>query len=149
MHILKKTTWIPTTIEKAWNFFSLPENLEKITPANMCFKILDQSDSKEMFAGQIIQYDVTVLWKIRVRWVTEISHVSKGQFFVDEQRFGPYSFWHHKHFFYEENSGVKMVDIIHYKLPFGFLGRIIERFVVRPKLDFIFAFREQAIKHLF
>lgn len=149
MHILTKTTWIPATLDQAWEFFSSPDNLALITPKELNFEILDRSDSHQMFAGQIIQYKVSIYPFLRVRWVTEITHVENQMFFVDEQRFGPYSFWHHKHFFYPEDGGVRMVDIVHYKLPLGFLGRMIEPFLVAPKLEKIFSFREEVIKKMF
>ncbi|MBU6149472.1 MAG: SRPBCC family protein [Verrucomicrobia bacterium] len=149
MHILTKTTWLPVSLDQAWEFFCSPDNLALITPKDMNFHILDRSGSKEMFAGQIIQYKVSILPFLRLRWVTEITHVENKKFFVDEQRFGPYRFWHHKHFFYPENGGVRMVDIVHYKLPLGFLGRMIEPFLVAPKLEKIFSFREEVIQKIF
>lgn len=149
MHCLIKTTWLDTNLETAWEFFSSPDNLAVITPKNLDFHILDRSLSKEMFAGQIIEYTVRPFPFFKVHWVTEISHVEHLKMFVDEQRFGPYAFWHHKHFFTHEAGRVKMVDIVHYKLPFGFLGRLIEPFIVRPRLEEIFAYREKTIQKLF
>ncbi|MFZ4673157.1 MAG: SRPBCC family protein [Chlamydiia bacterium] len=149
MHCLIKTTWLNTNLQTAWEFFSSPDNLAVITPENLDFHILDRSLSKEMFAGQIIEYTVRPFPFFKVHWVTEISHVEPLKMFVDEQRFGPYAFWHHKHFFTQEGSRVKMVDIVHYKLPFGCLGRMVEPFVVKPRLEEIFAFREKTIQKLF
>lgn len=149
MHSLIKTSWIPTSLERAWEFFSSPDNLSCITPQDLDFHILDRSQSMKMFAGQIIEYTVKPFPLYTVHWITEITHVEPMKFFVDEQRFGPYRFWHHKHFFSPENGGVRMQDIIHYKLPFGVLGAAIEPFLVRPKLEEIFSFREEQIKKIF
>ena len=88
---------LPITMEKAWEFLSDPKNLKRITPDYMGFDILSGAD-RSMFPGQIIQYRLTPILNIPFRWVTEITHVQEGDYFVVEQRFGPYTFWHHKHF---------------------------------------------------
>jgi len=139
---------LPISKEKAWDFLSNPRNLKTITPNYMGFKILSVESSK-MFAGQIIQYIVTPLLNIPVKWVTEITHVKEGEYFVDEQRFGPYSLWHHKHFIKPIENGVEMIDIVDYKIPFGFLGRMIHPIVVGPKLKEIFEYRRTALIELF
>jgi ligand-binding SRPBCC domain-containing protein len=139
---------LPISKEKAWDFLSNPRNLKTITPKYMGFKILSGESSK-MFAGQIIQYIVTPLLNIPVKWVTEITHVKEGEYFVDEQRFGPYSLWHHKHFIKPIENGVEMIDIVDYKIPFGFLGRMIHPIVVGPKLKEIFEYRRTALIELF
>ena len=102
---------LPITKQKAWEFFSDPKNLKTITPDYMGFKILT-GEANKMFAGQIIQYIVTPILKIPVKWVTEITHVKEGEYFVDEQRFGPYSLWHHKHFIKPIKNGIEMIDIV-------------------------------------
>src|SRR6056297_1252434 len=130
LHTIQK---IPMTLDEAWNFFSSPENLKTITPDYMGFHILS-GVQRRMFPGQIIEYVVTPVAGIKTKWVTEITHVKEKEYFVDEQRFGPYSMWHHKHFFKEIPGGVEMEDIVHYKLPFGYLGRIVHPFLVAPKL---------------
>ena len=114
----------------------------------MGFKILN-GESPKMFAGQIIQYIVTPLLNIPIKWVTEITHVKEGEYFVDEQRFGPYSFWHHKHFIKSIENGVEMIDVVDYKIPFGFLGRIMHPVIVGPKLKEIFEYRRTALIELF
>ena len=88
---------IPLTHEEAWNFLSSPSNLKVITPEHMGFQILSGAD-RPMFPGQIIQYKVSPFPGYTTKWVTEITHVREGEYFVDEQRFGPYALWHHKHF---------------------------------------------------
>jgi len=139
---------LPISLEEAWKFISDPKNLEVITPKSMGFKTLS-GDEKEMFAGQIIHYKITPLFGISMQWVTEITHVQDKKFFVDEQRFGPYNFWHHKHFLKEIPGGVEMEDIVHYKVPMGILGQMAHPFLVKPKLDEIFAFRQKKLIELF
>lgn len=102
-----------------------------------------------MYPGQIIEYKVSPVLGIPIYWMTEITHVEAHQFFVDEQRFGPYRLWHHQHHFKEVEGGVEMVDIVHYKIPFGWLGDLANFLFVRKKLKTIFNYRYQAIEALF
>ncbi len=83
------------------------------------------------------------------KWVTEITHVVHNEYFVDEQRFGPYALWHHKHFIKETSQGIEMEDIIDYKLPLGFLGQVFHSLIVKNQLQKIFTYREQKLSHLF
>lgn len=135
-------------MEEAWEFLSEPRNLKTITPDYMGFNILSGAD-RPMYPGQIIQYIVTPVLGIKTKWVTEITHVKEGSYFVDEQRFGPYSLWHHKHFIKEVEGGVEMEDIIDYKVPLGFLGRLFHPILVKPKLEEIFNYRTQKLNELF
>ena len=114
----------------------------------MSFDILSGNE-KPMYAGQIIQYIVTPVLGIPTKWVTEITQVKDKRYFVDEQRFGPYSLWHHKHFIKEVKGGVEMIDIIDYKIPLGFIGRIMNPILVKPKLEEIFRFRKEKLEKLF
>ncbi|WP_338733488.1 SRPBCC family protein [Mangrovimonas cancribranchiae] len=139
---------LPISVEEAWAFLSNPKNLKTITPDYMSFDILSGAD-KPMFSGQIIQYIVTPILGIKSKWVTEITHVKDNTYFVDEQRFGPYALWHHKHFIKPINSGIEMEDIVHYKLPFGFLGQLFHPILVKPKLNEIFNYRQQKLMDLF
>ena len=139
---------LPLSIKETWDFFSDPKNLKTITPDYMGFEIID-GDDKKIFPGQIIQYKVTPLFGIPIKWVTEITSVINEKYFVDEQRFGPYSLWHHKHFIKEIEGGVEMEDVVHYKLPFGLLGQIVHPIIVKPKLDEIFNYRYNKLIELF
>ena len=139
---------LPISILEAWKFLSDPKNLKQITPNYMGFKIVKGAESS-MYAGQIIEYVVTPLLGIPTTWVTEITHVKEPEYFVDEQRFGPYALWHHKHFIKPIKNGVEMVDLVDYKIPFGFLGRLAQPLVVYPKLKEIFEFRKEALTKLF
>lgn len=150
MKLYKKESvqYVNASLEECWTFFSSPQNLQKITPESMGFKITD-FDGKKMYPGQIIQYKVTPLAGVKIAWTTEITMVKENSYFIDEQRFGPYSFWHHKHFFESTPQGVKMTDVVHYGLPLGFLGRIMNSLVVEGKLNEIFAHREKMVDKLF
>ena len=139
---------LPISKSHAWDFLSNPKNLKRITPDYMGFKIINGTADK-MYAGQIIQYRVTPVMRIPTKWVTEITHVDDGNYFVDEQRFGPYSLWHHKHFIKAIKNGVEMKDIIDYKIPLGIIGRIAQPILVAPKLKEIFEYRKNALIELF
>ena len=139
---------LPITLDEAWDFLSSPKNLKTITPDYMGFNILSGAE-KEMYPGQIIQYIVTPVLGIPTKWVTEITHVKDKEYFVDEQRFGPYALWHHKHFLKEIPGGVEMEDIVDYKLPMGILGQMVHPILVKPKLSEIFAFRQKKLIELF
>ena len=105
------------------------------------FNITDW-DKKKAYPGQIIQYTVKPMLGLKINWVTEITQVRDKEFFIDEQRFGPYSFWHHKHFIKEIDGGVLMEDIIHYKPPFGLFGVLLNFLFINSKLNSIFKYRE-------
>ncbi|MBM3433072.1 MAG: SRPBCC family protein [Bacteroidetes bacterium] len=146
---LKRVQVLPISIEKAWDFFSDPANLATITPPGMGFHILSDHRPTRMYAGQLIEYRVSPLLGIPMYWMTEITHVVEGKYFIDEQRFGPYTLWHHQHHFQEVAGGVEMTDIVHYKVPFGLLGALADRLFVRQKLKQIFDYRYQAVAQLF
>jgi len=149
LHTLETKQFIKSDIKTAWEFLSSPKNLATITPEYMGFEILNNLHGDKMYAGQIIEYYVKPILGIKLHWVTEITHVKQNEFFVDEQRFGPYSFWHHKHFLKEVNGGVEMHDIIHYKLPFGVFGKIGNALFVKKQLKEVFDYRYKKIEILF
>jgi len=148
IYTLHKTQKLPISVDEAWEFLSNPKNLKIITPDYMSFDIVSKID-RPLYTGQIIQYIVTPVLGISTKWVTEITLVKDKRYFVDEQRFGPYSLWHHKHFIKEVKGGVEMIDIIDYKIPLGFIGRIMNPILVKPKLEEIFRFRKEKLEKLF
>lgn len=148
LYTIHKKQNLPITLQEAWNFISDPKNLAVITPDSMGFKTLS-GDDRQMFAGQIIHYTISPLLGLKMQWVTEITHIKDKEFFVDEQRYGPYKFWHHKHFIKEIDGGVEMEDIVHYKLPMGFLGDMMHPLMVAPKLKEIFNYRQHKLVELF
>lgn len=137
------------SIDKAWDFLSNPQNLKVITPPEMGFVVKTTTDIDIMYPGQIIEYTVSPLLGIKTSWVTEITYIKHQEYFVDEQRFGPYQLWHHKHFLEAFPDGVKMRDIIDYKVPFGILGKMLNKLIIEKKLRHIFKYREQKLIELF
>jgi ligand-binding SRPBCC domain-containing protein len=142
------TQKLPISVETAWDFLSDPANLNTITPPDMSFEITTDYLPK-MYQGMIITYKVSPFKGVKMDWVTEITHVQEGVFFVDEQRFGPYAFWHHQHWIKPIEGGVEMTDIIHYKAPFGLLGKLVTPIIVLPRLKQIFDYRVQKLSSLF
>lgn len=149
VYILHAVQTIPVSMEQAWNFFSRPNNLKDITPAAMGFEITSRHHGENMYAGQIIEYKVRAVAGIPMYWMTEITHVEEGKYFVDEQRFGPYSFWHHQHYFSPVPGGVEMTDLVHYKIPFGFIGTLAHSLFVKKQLRYIFDYRRKKIEQTF
>ena len=146
---LKRTQWLPITLQEAWDFFSTPDNLEKITPKHMGFHILYRSGGQKMYPGQLIRYKVNGLPFVPMHWVTEITHVQEPYYFVDEQRFGPYALWHHQHHFKEVNGGVEMVDEVNYAIPLGILGRFANLVFVEREVNAIFDHRYKILEEYF
>lgn len=149
VYSLKTVQNIPVSIDKAWDFFSSPANLQAITPANLGFKIISKHHGEKMYAGQVIEYKVSPLLGIPLYWMTEITHVEYKKYFVDEQRYGPYSMWHHQHHFKVIEGGVEMTDIVHYKLPLWFLGDMANGLFVKKQLQQIFDYRFKKVEELF
>lgn len=149
VHFLQTIQRIPTSMEDAWAFFSNPAKLQEITPGNMGFTVLTQGGLGEMYPGQIIEYTVKPLAGISMYWMTEITHVSEGRFFVDEQRVGPYSIWHHQHHFKEIAGGIEMTDKVHYRIPLGLLGELANGLFVKKRLREIFEFRYHQVENIF
>ena len=146
---LKTHQIVKTSLDEAWDFFSSPANLKVITPPTMGFDIITKEVADKMYEGQIIAYKVKPLLGIPMTWVTEITHVKDHQFFVDEQRKGPYSMWHHEHHFKDVTEGVEIIDIISYIPPMGFLGTIANQILIKNQLKTIFDFRFQKVEALF
>lgn len=141
--------FIPADIDKVWDFISSPKNLKKITPDYMGFDITSLELPEKMYSGMIISYKVKPFLGITMTWVTEITHVEEKRYFVDEQRSGPYAFWHHQHIIKPLDSGVEMTDIISYKPPLGFIGKIANKIFIRKQLRSIFQYRERALRKMF
>jgi ligand-binding SRPBCC domain-containing protein len=146
---LKTEQKIPAGINEVWDFISSPANLKKITPEHMGFDITSGELPEKMYPGMIITYKVSPLLGIKMNWVTEITHVVDKEYFVDEQRVGPYAIWHHEHKLQPIEGGVLMKDIITYKPPMGFLGNIANSFFIRKQLEGIFQYREKAVEKSF
>ncbi len=149
VYSIKTVQKIPVSLKEAWDFFSNPANLAAITPAHMNFEVISKHHGERMYPGQIIEYKVSPLPLYRVYWMTEITHVENEKFFVDEQRFGPYTLWHHQHHFKEVKEGVEMTDIVHYKIPLWILGDLANLLLVEKQVQKIFDYRKRAVEALF
>ncbi len=148
MYTIERIQRIPISLEEAWIFFQNPGNLSKITPSEMGFDILSEVPEK-MYPGLFINYKVSPLFGIKMNWTTEITYVDAPNYFVDEQRVGPYAIWHHEHHFKEIEGGVEMLDRVNYKVPLGILGKLAHPLIVKPKLEEIFDFRIQRVEEIF
>lgn len=148
IYTLHKKQKLPISLDQAWEFLCNPTNLEKLTPNDMGMQIISEAD-RPMYAGQLLQYRVTPLPGFKTKWVSEITQYEDKKYFVDVQLYGPYALWHHKHFVHEIEGGVEMEDIIDYKVPLGFLGRLAHPFLVKPKLKSIFNYRKEQLEKLF
>ena len=149
VYSIKTIQKIPISLDTAWDFFSKPDNLKEITPDNLGFNIISKHHGTNMYPGQIIEYKVSPILGIPLYWMTEITHVEDKKYFVDEQRYGPYSMWHHQHHFKTIEGGVEMTDIVHYKLPLVFLGDIANIILVKSQLRGIFNHRYKAVDEKF
>lgn len=148
-YILTRKQFLPITLKTAWEFFSSPKNLSRITPEKMHFKILSMTGGDAMHAGQLITYKVNVLPLLRVKWVTEITNVQEPFQFTDEQKSGPYKLWRHTHTFKEVPGGVEMGDTVEYILPMGILGLMIHKLLVEGEVNRIFEHRFKVLERMF
>ena len=141
-------TFIPRPLPEVWNFFSRPENLNAVTPEDMHFEILTDVGGKPMYEGMFIRYKIRPILNIPMHWCTEISHIKDQEYFVDEQRSGPYAIWHHEHHFKAVSGGTEMKDLLYYAIPFGPIGRLANALFVSKKIDGIFKFRAKALPQI-
>lgn len=146
---LKRTQMVHQPVDVLWDFISSPANLKRITPAHMGFDITTEHLPTRMYEGMIVSYKVSPLLGIPMTWVTEITHISEGEYFVDEQRSGPYSMWHHEHWLQPVAGGTLMTDLVSYQPPLGILGSIANSVLIRHQLRSIFDYREQALIRIF
>lgn len=146
---LKTEQKIPAGLDEVWDFISSPANLKEITPEHMGFDIISGDLPEKMYPGMMITYKVSPLLGIRMTWVTEITHVKEMEFFVDEQRVGPYAMWHHEHRLTAIDGGVLMNDIVTYRPPFGILGKLANTMIIKKQLNSIFRYRERAVEKIF
>ena len=146
---LKREQQLNCSVESAWNFFSSPHNLSRITPKDMGFVVLSDLPEGAIYKGMIIDYTVSPVLGIPLKWQTEITAVNYQENFTDFQKKGPYKLWRHHHEFIPNQNGVLMIDTVDYELPFGVIGRIVHGLMVRKKLQHIFDYRHQVLEQLF
>jgi ligand-binding SRPBCC domain-containing protein len=139
---------IPADPSRVWDFFATPRNLDALTPPSLRFQILSEVPEK-MYPGLLLRYRISPMSGVWLRWLTEIRHVREGEYFVDEQRSGPYRFWYHEHEFRPEADGVRMIDRVSYEVGWGPLGWLAERAWVDAELKRIFDFRARCVEEIF
>jgi ligand-binding SRPBCC domain-containing protein len=144
---LKQEQFSPITLDAAWNFFATPKNLNKVTPDNMVFDIIsDLPDT--MYEGLLINYRLKPMLNISINWRTEITHIKEKNYFIDEQRSGPYKIWHHEHHFKAIESGVVMTDILHYDIGKSVFGWLAGKLFVHKRVNEIFEYRQSALEKM-
>jgi ligand-binding SRPBCC domain-containing protein len=149
IHSLVRKQTFTGELERVWAFFASPANLNRITPPSLSFHMVGDV-AQSMYAGQMIEYRIGILPGVTTRWVTEITHVRDQEYFVDEQRIGPYRLWHHEHHFHPVADGrVRMIDRITYEVGWGPFGELAHRLWIRRELAKIFEFRARTIAELF
>lgn len=149
---IKKKQWeliLPVKLEELWDFFSIPDNLNEMTPENAGFRMISKLNGQKLFPGMLIEHEVRPILGIPLYWVTEIIHVEKPYTFIDKQLIGPYDLWYHQHTFVEHEAGVCMTDTLHYRVGLGMLGSIANSLFVESKIEEIFDFRREAAIKLF
>lgn len=146
---LRYSQKIPASVAEVWDFIATPRNLKKITPAYMGFDILTPNIPERMYQGLIIAYTVRPVLGLPMTWVTEITHIKEGIYFVDEQRKGPYALWHHELWVEEIPGGTLMTDLVSYVPPMGFWGSMLHPLLIRPRLEEIFEYRQKSLQEIF
>jgi len=147
MNTKKWSQYLPIDLERAWSFFSRPENLKLITPPEL--KLTLTSELDDMYEGMLIEYTVTPFLHIPLHWTTEITHIKTNHYFIDEQRSGPYRLWHHEHHFKQVGAGVDMIDLLHYDVGFGRIGKWANKWLISDQIDHIFEYRNNVLKSMF
>ncbi len=146
---IKEQFLLDNDLDQVWAFFSNPKNLKIITPEFLNFKFISGAEDGQIYPGKIIEYRVHPLFGIPLQWVTEVTQVKDREYFIDEQRFGPYKLWHHQHSFSQTEDGVLVEDLVHYGLSFGILGQIAREVIVKRQLASIFKYRHQKMNEVF
>ena len=148
MNHLKQEQFLPITLDKAWQFFATPGNLNEVTPAEMVFEITSEVP-ETMYEGLLIHYKMKPMLNIPINWCTEITHIREKEYFVDEQREGPYKIWHHEHHFKAVTGGVMMTYILHYDVGKSVFGWVADKLFVTKKVKAIFEFRRKTLESYF
>ena len=139
---------LPIPLEQAWNFFATPKNLNEVTPDDLVFEITSQIPDK-MYEGLMITYKIKPLLNVSINWCTEITHIKEQEYFVDEQRKGPYNIWHHEHHFKAVEGGTLMTDILHYDIGKSIFGWMAGKLFVDQQVNHIFSHRYKALENYF
>lgn len=145
---LYREQFIPAELPRVWEFFATPRNLDELTPPDLRFRILSNVPAR-MYPGLLIEYRISPLSGVWLSWLTEIRHLREQEYFVDEQRAGPYRLWYHEHHFAAVAGGTRMTDRVTYEVGWGPAGWLAERLWVRRQLEEIFDYRERKVAEIF
>ena len=148
MNKLKREQFLPVSIDEAWGFFASPKNLNAVTPKDLLFEITSALPD-QMYEGLIITYRIKPMLNISIGWCTEITHIKHNQYFIDEQRKGPYKIWHHEHHFNQVDGGVLMTDLLYYDIGKSIFGWLAGELFVNKKVKQIFDYRFTALDNYF
>lgn len=148
MQTLQQQQILPISLEEAWNFFATPRNLNEITPPDLTFEITSPLPDK-MYEGLMITYKIRPFLNIPFDWCTEITHIKEMEYFVDEQRSGPYKIWHHEHHFNAVEGGVLMTDLLYYEIGLSAIGWLAGKLFVHQRVKDIFTYRKQTLAEYF
>ncbi|MDL2334988.1 MAG: SRPBCC family protein, partial [Chloroflexota bacterium] len=146
-HRLSASQHIARPVEEVFSFFAEPRNLARLTPSSMDFAFL--SDDFVMREGLTIEYRLRPLFGVPAKWRTLIAEYDAPHRFADVQLAGPYRRWEHRHTFTPVPGGTLVEDDVEYELPFGPLGALGHRWLVRGELERIFRYRARAIESIF
>ena len=145
-YVLRREQMLALPVTQVFSFFADASNLEVITPPWLHFRILAQEVPK---SGKGALIDYWLRWRgLPIRWRTGITAWDPPHRFEDVQLLGPYRQWRHTHLFESVGQGTQMTDVVHYSLPFGFVGALAHRLVVASDLEAIFDFRAQRVASL-
>lgn len=148
MKTLIRNQKLPIKLGKAWEFFFSPAHLKFITLSYLGFDITSGNGDDKIYPGMLISYKVKPILDIPVTWVNEIRHVSEMNYFIDNQKSGPYKYGYHQHIFKEIDSGMEMTDIVNYVPPERAIGRLAEKLFIEDRVEEIFKYRTEILKKL-
>lgn len=148
MYRLSNTQKLPISLDEAWEFLSNPTQLENITTDELSFQKLHDIPDK-MYEGMLMQLRLKPFLGIPIDWLTEITHIKEKEYFIDEQRVGPFRFWHHEHRVLPIEGGVEIQDTVHYVMPFSIFGRFVHWLFLRKQVENIFIYREETMEKVF
>jgi ligand-binding SRPBCC domain-containing protein len=148
MFKVEREILLPVPLEEAWNFFAQPKNLAEITPPEMRMELVDE-ERGPMYEGMVLRFKVSPLLGIKLNWTSEISKIVPLQYFIDTMIDGPFAKWHHQHFFEAADGGTLARDIIHYKPPFGLLGKAAKSLLIEKNINQLFEYRTQKLSEIF
>lgn len=148
MRTVVYTQRLPIPLEEAWKFFSSPYNLAEISHPDLKFEIIS-SPPDVIYKGLEIRYRIKPMVRVPVIWVTEITEVEEGKLFIDEQKKGPYKYWHHEHHFAHDPAGVLVTDKLTYDVGWWPVGGLVGKVWVDKQIDKIFDYRREKLVVLF